>query len=161
MTICHQWARLLLITHISPPVAACNLSVQEYSHIPCGHMSAPFSRPGNSTPPVLAHRERYAHLFFRLSASLLCLLSVSNSENQVLLLYAYNQLSLHHLFLLHPLIVCGTQCSDGFLVEQITSTSDPPPYDPPRLRSVTETSSSCHSKNLFSVSVFGFIDNHY
>ena len=37
----------------------------------------------------------------------------------------------------------------------------PPPYDPPRLRSVTETSSSCHSKNLFSVSVICFMYLYY
>lgn len=38
-------------------------------------------------------------------------------------------------------------------------TSLPPPYDPPLCLRVTDTSSSCHSKNLFSVSVF--IHLHY
>lgn len=37
----------------------------------------------------------------------------------------------------------------------------PPPYDPLLFRSVTAISSSCHSKNLFSVTVTVFIYNQY
>ena len=36
----------------------------------------------------------------------------------------------------------------------MTRVSLPPPYDPPLFLMVTDTSSSCHSKNLFSVNVF-------
>ena len=53
-----------------------------------------------------------------------------------------------------------TEASDGVLVEQMTNTSDPPPYDPERFLNVTLMSSSCHSKNLFSVIVI-FIGYYY
>ena len=39
------------------------------------------------------------------------------------------------------------------------NTSDPPPYDPPLFLRVTDTSSSCHSKNLFSASVIVFFSS--
>ena len=56
------------------------------------------------------------------------------------------------------LVVILTQGSDSVLIEQMTSTSLPP-TDPELLRRVTDTSSSCHSKNRFSVNVF--ICHHY
>lgn len=75
-------------------------------------------------------------------------------------LYTYYKLVLFDILSVRSLVVILAQCSALVGIEQMTRTSEPPPYDPPLFRRVTLLSSSCHSKNLFSVNVFIFYHYH-
>lgn len=103
---------------------------------------------------------KYFHLLLtcRCKHPVRCSCPDDRLDSMLLLLFDMTYLNYQFLRLdilsIRSFVVIGTECSDCVLVEQIINTSDPPPYDPLLFLRVTDTSSSCHSKNLFSVSVF-------
>lgn len=87
---------------LSPPVVVYSLSLPVYWLPRDGHRSDPSFHPVSSVPPP----PRVLRIFF-----------ISHLDDKF---------PLHHLFLLHPFVVCGTQGSDCVGIEQMTSTSLPP-----------------------------------